>query len=199
MALVRVKDAEYNANEVFIDNECIRMILIDNKEEKVELDKNKVISISLSGNIKKCSISGCAMVNGNISDGTVKNTLIIDGYLNEYLNDTSITRLKPQDVDGIRFKNIDKNILGIEIIGTIEMFKTDLEAIVDIHGTVGYIESGKSIKVCGKVYKMKVGEQIIGTLSLIESPSEEQIRKENEQKVLERNKQIIESVQKEFN
>lgn len=199
MALVRVKDAEYNANEVFIDNECIRMILIDNKEEKVELDKNKVISISLSGNIKKCSISGCAMVSGNISDGTVKNTLIIDGYLNEYLNDTSITRLKPQDVDGIRFKNIDKNILGIEIIGTIEMFKTDLEAIVDIHGTVGYIECGKSIKVCGKVHKMKVGEQIIGTLSLIESPSEEQIRKENEQKILERNKQIIESVQKEFN
>lgn len=199
MALVRIKDTEYNAKEVFIDNEYIRMILTDNKEEKVELDKNKVISISLSGNIKKCSISGCAMVSGNISDGTVKNTLIIDGYLNEYSNDTSITRLKPQDVDGIRFKNIDKNILGIEIIGTIEMFKTDLEAIVDIHGTVGYIESGKSIKVCGKVHKMKVGEQIIGTLSLIESPSEEQIRKENEQKVLERNKQIIESVQKEFN
>ena len=52
MALVRIKDTEYNAKEVFIDNEYIRMILTDNKEEKVELDKNKEISISLSGNIK---------------------------------------------------------------------------------------------------------------------------------------------------
>lgn len=201
MALVKYLGTEYNAKELRIVDNSIKMLLNDNKNVEIQIDDNKIMDIEVHGNIEKSKISGCVIVSGNIDDGYVENNLIIDGNLSKFNESTTtnITRLKESDLDKIGFNSEDKNVLKLYACGTLNYFEDTIDSyIVNIHGRIGYIECKRSLKVCGNINRIKVNKQVIGTLSLRETNIELEKRKEEEHKILNETQKLLSNIQKDF-
>ena len=200
MGIVKIDEVEYNAKEIKLGDDSIKIMMSDNKEEAIDIQEDKKLIIDIRGYIKNCKIKGCGVVYGNIKDGEIDGTLILDGFLNKYINDVKVTRLNKKELDEIGFVDYaSRRVNKIELIGTFDYFESNDEDInVYINGTIDNINCEKSLKVVGNVHQLKVGKGIIGSLSLIETPEEERLRKEKEQRQLESEHRLIESMQKEF-
>lgn len=199
MALAKINLIEYDIKEIKITEDFIEMLLRDESELKLDIDKSKSLDIVLSGNIKKLKTNGSLLVTGNVSNGVVNDTLVIDGYINEYVDKISILRLEKENLDKIEINKEKKDkTVEIEVCGTLDNFENKSNYVITVHGNIEYLECEKSVKVCGNVHRLKVGKQIMGSKNLIEASFEEEIRLEHEKEDLKRIQEILEFTCEKF-
>lgn len=199
MAVAKINGIDYNIKELRIKKDTIEMVLNNNKNSSLDISDCKGLDITLSGNIKSCKVNGSLSVTGNVADGDVKNILILDGYIDTFNIDVPIVRLSDASLSKIGLFGNRENSLKIDVFGTLDKFESENNyTIVDIHGTVGNIVCERSLKVCGNVNHIKIGKQLIGSMSLAESSLEKQKRRLGEKEIKERAERIMDEASLEF-